>query len=418
MASDAGAEPADTPPDGGMYYDRQHRYYLPLGVGGPAPHHGQEEDETTGARESLRDVAVPRFQAVAICAALAFVLLLACGYILPKPLVELAAIIPVLFVEYVVSVLQTRKIRFPAPVRAVFRRRILNAIGYALALLFVADVEGLILRAAGGSVSELALLNIGTAITMGALIGWRKSHDAIWIIVEASYVASLLGGFLDLRFLGSQRFEQVHAGVSLVVVVVVSGTVFAAGGIAGYLGQRQWELLRTPAAERNAAPAERSRIVVRIGTIVLLALVVGGSSVLVASSGDAASPAPGFYVVNRQISDAGARVTLFTVLVRQDGKAVFSIAYEDTGTSPLFLTCQEGKDSLSLTTVKLGDGRLVHPKETYCSDYPGQKLTLLPDLSVLSYAIFPDARDLGQSFTFHWAAGNLSGTISGVSLAA
>src|SRR5450755_3121293 len=98
MASDAGAEPGDTPPDGGMYYDRQHRYYLPLGVGAPTPGPGQEEDETTEARESLRDVAVPRFQAVAICAALALVLLLACGYILPKPLVELAAIIPVLFV--------------------------------------------------------------------------------------------------------------------------------------------------------------------------------------------------------------------------------------------------------------------------------------------------------------------------------
>jgi hypothetical protein len=355
---------------------------------------------------------------VAICGALTLLLLLACGYLLPKPLVELAAMIPVLFVEYVVGVLETRKLTFPASVRAVLRRRILNAIGYALALLFVADVEGLILQAIGGSVSVLALLNVVTAIAMGVLIGWRNSHDAIWIIVEASYAASLLGGFLDLRFLGSQRFDQVHAGASLLVVVLVSGTVFAAGGIVGYLGQRQWQLLRTPVGERNAGPAERSRHIIRLGTIVLLAVIVGSSSVLVAAASNVGSPASGFYVVNQRIAaDSSLVLTLYTVLVRPDGIAVFYLAYEDTSSSPLRLSCRGYSDPFP-DTVKLSDDRVIHAQTTYCSLYPDQTLTLLPDLSVLSYVTFPDARDLGRPFTFHWAAGQLSGTISGLRLAA
>ena len=404
-----------------MYYDPKYQLWLPSAsrdVLAPA--------ETASDRKSFRRTAVPRLQAAAICGGLASLILLLGGSILQKPQVESLAVVPVLFVDYVVSELDERRTALPAPLRDLLCNGLRAIVGYA-ALLVAADyIEGLLLQAAGGSVSALGLLNLGTGAAIGVLIGLRSQRHAVWTIVGVAYTASLLGAAADLGFLGSQRFRQIHAGASLTEVVIVSGTVFAVSGTLGYLGLRVKRhraarergvgddtSVRETRANGNPAKTRRNRI--SAGVLALLALTAAVAYAPRSSSGGA-QLAPGGYPVNRQISSSHQLIlTLTGVQVAKNGTAILVMTYRNTGSSPESLTCR-GYSERSAAAAALSDGRMIYSESTYCSDHPGKELTVSPGRSVLSYAVFADASDLAQPFTFYWSAGILSGTIPQVSL--
>ncbi|MGD0605759.1 MAG: hypothetical protein ABSA53_19455 [Streptosporangiaceae bacterium] len=430
MAGNTGSDPGDRRPGGGMYYDPEYRLWLPSAsrdadrragktLSVPAP------EETASDRKSFRRTAVPRLLAAAICGGLASLILLLGGSILQKPQVESFAVVPVLFVDYVVSELDERRIALPAPLRDVLRNRLLAIAGYA-ALLVAADyIEGVLLQAAGGSVSALGLLNLGTGAAMGVLIGWRSPRHAVWTIAGVAYTASLLGAAADLGFLGSQRFRQIHAGASLTEVVIVSGTVFAVSGTLGYLGLRvkrhraahergggEDTPVRDARATGNQVKTRRNRI--SAGVLALLALTAVIAYALSSSGG--AQLAPGSYPVNRQISSSHQLILTVTgVQVAKNGTATLFITYRNTGSSPESLTCG-GYSERSAAAAVLSDGQVIYSEATYCSDHPGKERTVSPGRSVLSYAVFADASDLAHPFTFYWSAGILSGTIPQVSL--
>jgi hypothetical protein len=377
-----------------MYYDPEHRLWLP-----PAPRKPAQEEDT----KSLRKTAVPRLLAVAICGGLASLILLLGGSLLQEPLVETFALVPVLFVEYVVSVLDGRKIAAPRPLWS----WLVSAAGYAVLLVAADYIEGGLLQAAGGTVSVLGLLNLGTGAAMGVLIGWRSRRHAVWTIVAVAYTASLLGGAADLAFLGSQRFSQIHAGGSLTEVVMVSGTAFAVSGTLGYLGLR----VKRHRGAHEGAPRNRRRNLIIAGLLALIAAVV---CALTLSSGGA-QLAPGSYPVNRQISSSHHLIlTLTSAQVARNGTATLFITYTNAGSSPVTLTCG-GYSERSAGAVALSDGQVIYSQATYCSDHPGKQQTVPPGRSFVSYAVFADASDLAHPFTFYWSAGVLSGTSPQVS---
>jgi hypothetical protein len=184
---------------------------------------------------------------VAACGLVSFViLLLASG--LPRPLPDLLAAVPVLFVDYAASVADTRNIRWPASPGDLLRTRTwyLAGIGYAALLVIVADLEYVVLKLAGGTVLGLALLDIATAAVMGVLIGRRSPGHPVWTIVETAVGASLLGTVFDLAVLGSRQFSHVHGGAPPAAVVLENGAVFVVSGLLGYLGLRAVRRLRPP----------------------------------------------------------------------------------------------------------------------------------------------------------------------------
>jgi hypothetical protein len=380
-----------------MYYDPDHRLWLPPASPPPA----QEE-----GTKSLRRTAAPRLLAVAICGGLASLILLLGGRFLQKPLVETFALVPVLFVDYVVGELDERRIALPPPLRS----RLLSIAGYAVLLVAADYIEGAFLQAAGGTVSALGLLNLGTGAAMGVVIGWRSPRHAVWAIAGVAYTASLLGGTADLAFLGSQRFGQIHAGGSLTEVVIVSGTASAVSGTLGYLGLR---VKRHRAAHEGAPRNHRRYLIAIIGGV--LVLLVAVAYALMSSAGGP-QPAPGSYPVNRQISSSHQlMLTLTSAQVARNGTATLYITYTNIGSSPQTLTCG-GYSERSAGAVVLSDGQVMYSRATYCSAHPGKKQTVPPGRSVLSYAVFAVASDLAHPFTFYWSAGVLSGTVPDVSL--
>lgn len=375
-----------TDPGDGMRYDPEHRLWLP-----PAPRKPAQEEDT----KSLRKTAVPRLLAVAICGGLASLILLLGGSLLQKPLVETFALVPVLFVEYVVSVLDDRRITAPRPIWS----WLLAIAGYAT-LLVVADyIEGGLLQAAGGTASALGLLNLGTGAAMGVLVGWRSPRHAVWTIAVVAYTASLLGGAADLAFLGSQRFGQIHAGGSLTEVVIVSGTAFAVSGTLGYLGLRVKR-------HRGTREGSRRRYLIGGGVLGLVAAV----TYALASSSGGAQLTPGRYSLDRQISSSHHVVlTLTGAQVAGNGTATLFVTYTNTGTSAVALTCG-GYSARTAAAVVLSDGQIIYSQATYCSEHPGKVETVPPGRSIVSYAVFADASGLVHPFTFYWSAGLLSGT--------
>jgi hypothetical protein len=408
-------------PDDEMYYDPEHRLWLPSASRDGDRRAGTTlstpaAEETEGDKKSFRKTAAPRLLVPASCAGLASLILLFGGSFVQKPQIEAFAIIPILFIDYFVNQLDERKIALPAPLRDVLRNWLLAIIGYAVLLVAVSYIEGGLLQAAGGTVSALGLLNLGTGAAMGVLIGWRSPRHAVWTIVGVAFTASLLGAAADLGFLGTQRFRQIHAGASLTEVVILSGTAFAVSGTLGYLGLR----VRRHRADHESGTggdtsvrARRHRI--SAGVLVLLALTAIVAYVLTSSSSSGQLGA-GSYAVNRQISSSQQlTLTLTSVQVAKNGTATFFITYRNSGSSAESLTCG-GYSERSAATAELSDGQVIYSEATYCSDHPGKEQRVPPGRSVLSYAVFADASDLTQPFTFHWSAGVLSGTIPQVSL--
>src|ERR1700677_262667 len=417
-------------PDDEMYYAPEHRLWLPSAsrdgdrrAGTLSP---PAAEETAGDEKSFRKTAAPRLLVPASCAGLASLILLFGGSFVQKPQIEAFAIIPILFIDYFVNQLDERKIALPAPLRDVLRNWLLAIVGYAVLLVAVSYIEGGLLQAAGGTVSALGLLNLGTGAAMGVLIGWRSPRHAVWTIVGVAFTASLLGAAADLGFLGSQRFGQIHAGASLTEVVILSGTAFAVSGTLGYLGLRVRRhradhesgtgddtSVRDAQAPGNPIKTRRNRL--RAGVLVLLALTAIVAYALTSSSGGA-QLAPGSYPVNRQISSSHQLIlTLTGVQVAKNGTATLFITYKNTGTSPESLTCGN-YSARSAAAATFSDGQVIYSEATYCSEHPGKEQRVPPGRSVLSYAVFADASDLTQPFTFYWSAGVLSGAIPQVSL--
>jgi hypothetical protein len=250
-------------PDGRTYWSDQHGLWLPLSSRPPSPAapasppavaEAAAEGATTGAPaeaaagpESAGATAAARILALVTCGLIAFVLLLLADG-LPRPLPELLAAVPVLFVDYVASAAEARKIRWPASLGDLLRTRTwyLAGIGYAALLVIAADLEYIFLKLAGGSVLELGLLELATGAVMGVLIGWQLPGRPVWTIVETAFLAALLGTVFDLAVLGSRQFRHVHGGASPAAVVLENGAVFAVTGLLGYLGLRAVRRLRPP----------------------------------------------------------------------------------------------------------------------------------------------------------------------------
>jgi hypothetical protein len=346
------------------------------------------------------------------------------GNYLQKPVLEDFALLPVLFVEYTVSQLDGRKLGFPEPIR----RTLPAVIAYAVLLVIADDIEGLLLQAAGGSVSGLGLLNLVTGAALGALIGWRSPRQAIWTILEASLAASILGAVVDLLLVSPQRFHQVHGGGSLAEVVLVSGAAFAASGVLGCLGLRVSRLLLHPAAagepaatlppgtRRDAGAAtehDRTRMVL-LG-LSLAALIACVICAVAPWSHDPGPLPSGLYPLNRQVSSAsGIVVTMVGVRIAPSGKTAFLLTYQNEGSGPETLACTGFTDP---ATVTPREGQAVQSAATYCSDHPDSGKTLAPGGVLHSYAIFTSDRDLSRPFSFGWQAGSLSGTVPRITLA-
>jgi hypothetical protein len=411
-------------PDEKMVFDEGHGYWLPPDdSGGSGTAAGTHEAGT--AEEGPYDLAGLRravgrlLLAMAITATLAVLILVAGVGVVPDWLLGLAATGPILLTEFVAGVLRSGDIAIPARFRSTLARRFRAVLGYAVLLLVVSYAEGALLRADAGSVPALVALNIGTGIVLGVLIGWRSPQTPISTIVQASLVASLLGGSADLAFLGQQRFLDIHGGGPLVLVILVNGIVFAASGILGYIGLRAGRLLKTRGG-LAALPVVSRRIGIGAGLLAVLALTgsagyaLGSASQAVSATG-AAVP-PGRYLVNREISeDGGIVLTLQDVQVTGHGHARFALIYRNTGPKSQRLSCQ-GLANPGLAVVTLRDGELMHSFSTYCYAHPGRPLAIAAAGDLLSYASFPGTRGLGQPFAFTWPADGFSGTVTGIEL--
>jgi hypothetical protein len=158
---------------------------------------------------------------------------------------------------------------------------------------------------------------------------------------------------------------------------------------------------------------KRLRVAIGVG---VGAAVVAGVAVAVAT-GSSHGSGPGDYVINRQISAVSPWVlTLTDIRVTASGQAEFGIKYANTGSATAQLTCSGNTDP-TIDTVTLSNGQTIAATATYCSQHPDQTTQNIgPGQSLMSYAIFPDASQLRQSFTLHWSAGSLSGDVDGLKI--
>jgi hypothetical protein len=101
--------------------------------------------------------------------------------------------------------------------------------------------------------------------------------------------------------------------------------------------------------------------------------------------------------------------------VTASGQAEFVVKYADTGSAAGQLTCSGDTDP-AIATVTLSNGQTIPATATYCSQHPDQTQNLGPGQSLTSYAIFPRASQLHQSFKLHWSAGSLSGDVDGLKI--
>jgi len=159
---------------------------------------------------------------------------------------------------------------------------------------------------------------------------------------------------------------------------------------------------------------KRLRVAIGVG---VGAAVVAGVAVAVATGSSHGSGGPGDYVINRQISAVSPWVlTLTDIRVTASGHAEFGIKYTNTGSATAQLTCSGNTDP-TIDTVTLSNGQTIPATATYCSQHPDQTTQNIgPGQSLMSYAIFPDASKLRQSFTLHWSAGSLSGDVDGLKI--
>jgi serine/threonine protein kinase len=157
---------------------------------------------------------------------------------------------------------------------------------------------------------------------------------------------------------------------------------------------------------------KRLRVAIGIG-----AAVVAGVAVAVVTGSSHGSGGPGDYVINRQISAVSPWVlTLTDIRVTASGQAEFGIKYANTGSAAAQLTCSGNTDP-TIDTVTLSNGQTIAATATYCSQHPDQTTQNIgPGQSLMSYAIFPDASQLRQSFNLHWSAGSLSGDVDGLKI--
>ena len=165
---------------------------------------------------------------------------------------------------------------------------------------------------------------------------------------------------------------------------------------------------------RHLAHLKRLRVAVGVG--VGAAVVAAGVAVAVTSGSSHGSGGPGDYVINRQISSVSPWVlTLTDIRVTASGQAEFGIKYVNTGSVTAQLTCSGASDP-AIATVTLSNGQAMPATATYCSQHPDQTQNIGAGQSLMSYAIFPDASKLRQSFTLHWSAGSLSGDVNGLKI--
>ena len=232
-------------PDDRYYLSERHGLWLPTDSSLPAEDASPPKEDTT---EQRRESPASRVLALAICGGLALLILLLGGQVVPKPLGEVFALVPVLFVDYVSDLVGKRKFELPKSFRDITRKRTwyLSALVYAALLVIVADLEYVVLRPAGGGTPELGLLDIANGVGLGVLIGWQPGRRPVVMIVADSYGAALIGGILNLAILGQHDFTLAHDGGALISVVAVSGTVFAVMGFFGYLALAGWRRLRPP----------------------------------------------------------------------------------------------------------------------------------------------------------------------------
>ncbi|MEV6430081.1 hypothetical protein [Nocardia sp. NPDC051463] len=238
----------ESDPDSHAYWSEEHKLWLPKGrteLPGPTAPHVEPEPN----RSSLR-IPIARLVALVITAALVGLILVLLHDVIPGALVELIALVPVLFFDLTARTIERRKFAWPTTFRSIVGTRpwYVSAVGYAALLVAMADLTGALLQAVGGTVALLGLLNIVIGVAMGVFIGWRVGLHGrpLSTIVETAFLAGLLGGLFDLVLVGRERFSEVHAGATLVAVVIVNGIVFTATGFVGYLGLTTWRRLRPP----------------------------------------------------------------------------------------------------------------------------------------------------------------------------
>lgn len=414
----------------GMYFDPAHGLYLPRNPNASAdstPDGAKSDADDQEETERLPALSGSVALAAILCAGLSLTLGLIAGNFLPGRWSELLATLPFLFLEYTTRLLASRTFALPGSAADIIRGRIwyLAVPGYAALLNIALDLTYALVRAVSGSVSDslslLALLNIVIGVGMGALIGRRRAPHPVWAVIATGYVASLLGGVLDVAILGRPGFAAIHDGAALGAVIMLNGAIFAAAGLAGLAVLRARGASRAPDAtapglahpQRGARKDPPGRITASslAGALVILIL-AAGSGYAIISLARAASPAAlrtGLYPVNRPLSSSGGiAVTLTQIRISRNGQAEFSLTYTNTGASPVSVSCA-GYRSPAAGLVTLSSGQRIRSVATFCSADPGWHRRLASGASFHSYSLFPSSRGMTRPFTYSLSAGALSG---------
>lgn len=232
-------------PDSRNYWSEEHRLWLPKHRKATEP--GDEETRVPSG-SSRSGIPVANLIAIAITAALVFLILILLDGVLPSPVPELIATIPMFFLDHTATAIARRKLEWPT-LKALLHPRpwYIAGVGYAALLLMVSLLEGALLKALGGNLSQLGLINIATGVATGVLIGWRSAWNRpVRTIIEAGFLVGLLGVLFDLILLGREGSHEVHGRVAPLYLMIINGLVFAGAGLLGYLGLSVWRHLRPP----------------------------------------------------------------------------------------------------------------------------------------------------------------------------
>lgn len=213
-------------PDSRNYGSEEHRPRLPKHRKTTEP----EDEEIRGPSGSSRSgIPVANLIAIAVTAALVFLILILLDGVVASPMPELIATIPMFFLDHTATAIARRKFDWPTlngPLHT--RPWYIAGVGYAALLLMVSLLEGALLNAVGGNLSQLGLINIATGVAAGVLIGWRSAGNRpVWTIIEAGFLVGLLGVLFDLVLLGREGSHAVHGRVAPLYLVMVNGLVFA-----------------------------------------------------------------------------------------------------------------------------------------------------------------------------------------------
>ena len=234
-------------PDSRNYWSEEHRLWLPKGHGEAIDPPDEEAAVPAGSARSPFPVAY--LIAVAIAAVLIVLILIFLRDVIPSPLPELIATVPIAFIDLAARTIERRRLEWPS-LQAFFGPRpwYITGIGYGALLVIVSLVEGALLQAVGGNLGQLVLINIVTGVAMGVWIAWRFGPHGrpVLTIIEAAFVAGLLGVLFDLILLGREGSGEVHGGAAPLYLVIMNGLLFAGTGLVGYLGLSVWRRLRPP----------------------------------------------------------------------------------------------------------------------------------------------------------------------------